>query len=90
MDKNFKVGDRVILTGKGLIPYKSWPVWGSKYSCVGTINDIGASEIYSNVHWDNGTHQVLQVRHLSHFNAPAGDSLSPNIAFLKYKRKINE
>lgn len=86
MSDIFKIGDRVILTGKHLIPYKDWPVWGSKYSCVGTIIDVRGG--LSWVTWDNDTDRTRMIKSysLSHFTGGEEKSLSPNLAFLKYKR----
>jgi len=85
MSKKFKVGDRVILVGKDLIPTKDWPVWGSKYSCVGTVKSI---DIYPYIRWDNGRSRIVDSRYLRHF---AGrEEVSPNRAFIMYKRSIND
>jgi hypothetical protein len=46
MSNKFKEGDRVILTGSGLTLSDSWPVWGSEFSCIGTIMKIGLESIY--------------------------------------------
>ena len=88
MSNKFVNGDRVILVGKELIPTKDWPVWGSEYSCVGTINGIGNG--YSYIYWDNGRKRTIDDSYLRHFTGREEDSLSPNVAFLKYKRGINE
>lgn len=83
--EKFEMGDRVILVGEELIPWKTWPVWGSKYSCVGTIDGIGSA--YSNVQWDNGSNRMIDSHYLRHF---AGvEEISPNRAFIMYKRSIN-
>lgn len=88
MSDKFKIDDRVILTADHLIPFPDWPVWGSKHSCVGTITDADGGLIW--VTWDNGTSKMILSRNLSHFTGPEEDSLSPNIAFMLYKRKNNE
>lgn len=89
MSNKFNIGDRVILTGEGLIPFHNWPVWGSEHQCVGTVVDTNGS--FTWVDWDNGvaTKQIL-APNLSHFTGREENSLSPNIAFLKYKRSRNE
>ena len=87
MSKKFEEGDRVILTGEGLIPFKNWPVWGSKYSCVGTITNIRHSFVH--VLWDNGNSKALIRSKISHFTGREKKSLSPNIAFMLYKRSVN-
>jgi len=81
MTEKLNIGDRVILTDISLIPAKFWPVWGSKYECVGTVTDIEDNIV--SIAWDNNKHVMLTHRHLS---LHTDQSLSPNAAFLKYKR----
>ena len=88
MSKKFKIGDRIILTGEHIMPLPDWPVWGSKYGCIGTVTETGYSLIY--VLWDNGNSKIVLPVNLSHFTGREEKSLSPNIAFKLYKRKSNE
>ena len=88
MSNKFEIDDRVILTGEGLIPFPDWPVWGSKYSCIGTIVEI--SHGLAHINWDNGYNMMNLLENISHFNGREEKSLSPNIAFKLYKRKNNE
>jgi hypothetical protein len=88
MSIKYKAGDRVILTGKTLIPYPDWPVWGSKYSCVGTVADIKRELVH--VIWDNDHRKIILPSSLSHFTGREDKSLSPNIAFMLYKRNKHE
>jgi hypothetical protein len=87
MSKKFEQGDRVILVGKELIPTKDWPVWGSKHSCVGTVDGIGSA--YTNVQWDNGRSRTIGNYYLQRFTNQEEKSSSPNIdpnlAFLHRK-----
>jgi len=88
MSKKLKKGDRVILTGKKLIPYTDWPVWGSKYECVGTITNVINNLIH--ILWDNGSKKAVTSDYISHFTGREENSLSPNILFMLHKGKINE
>ena len=88
MSNKFKKGDRVILTSEEVIPTPSWPVWGSKHQCVGTI--INTSNNITWVLWDNGKSKMLLYYSLSHFTGVEENSLSPNVAFMLYKRRRNE
>ena len=89
MSNKFDVGDRVILTNDNIKPTKNCPVCGSRHQCVGTVVDIDRSLVW--VNWDNGvaTNIVLALN-LSHFTGRQENSLSPNIAFMLYKRSRNE
>ena len=84
MANKFKDDDRVILTDKGLIPFPDWPVWGSEYECVGTI--IETRHGFIHVLWDNGYSKITLPKSLSHFNGREENTLSPNVAFMLYKR----
>lgn len=85
MSKKFEVGNRVILTGKGLLPFPDWPVWDSEFSCVGTITRIQTGR-YPQVLWDNGHSKILSSNSISHFTGREENFLSPNISFMLYKR----
>jgi len=87
MSDKFSAGDRVILTGENIIPTKQWPVWESEHGCVGTIVECDGNLIW--VNWDNGITKMLLAISLSHSNPGEQNALSPNLAFLKYKRKTN-
>ena len=87
MANKFKEGDRVILTGEGLIPFPDWPVWGSKYSCIGTIVEI--SHGLAHINWDNGYNMMNLLENISRFDGREENSLSPNISFMLYKRSKN-
>ena len=88
MSNKFEKGDRVILTGKHLLPGPEWPVWGSEYECVGVVTDVDRYLAW--IRWDNNITKVIQTTSLSHFTGGKAKSLSPNLAFLKYKREQNE
>jgi len=86
MSDKLEPGDRVVLTGKGIIPTPSWPLWGSDLACVGTVvhNDMGS---LVGVLWDNGKEKIVLDISLSYYTGTDKDTVSPNIAFLQYKRK---
>jgi len=86
--EDFKEGDRVILVGEDIIPTPSWPVWGSKHSCVGTVEGLGSDSVY--IRWDNSRTAAITMNYIQHFTGQERDSLLPNLSFLKHKRKINE
>lgn len=88
MSDKYKEGNRVILTGKTLIPYPDWPVWGSKHSCVGTVVQIRRGFVH--ILWDNGYSKVVTPDSLSHYRGEENGTLCPNIAFMLHKRKVNE
>ena len=87
MSNEFKKGDRVILTGENIIPTRQWPVWESEHGCVGIIVEIAGGLVW--VDWDNGITKMILPNSLSHFSGGGQNVLSPNAAFLKYKRKTN-
>ena len=88
MSDKFEEGDRVILIGESIIPTRQWPVWESKHGCVGTIVAIDGGLAW--VDWDNGITKMILPINLSHSNPGEQNALSPNRAFLKYKRKLND
>ena len=83
MSNNYKIGDRVILTGKGIIPMRGWPVWGSEYECVGTITGT-IGDITVIIKWDDGLSMSINSIFLSHFTGGIKET-DPNIAFLHRK-----
>jgi len=88
MAKPFKENDRVILTGKGLTPLPDWPIWGSKYSCVGTITNVNhETHGFLRVLWDNGVSMMARVPNISHYHGQKKDALSPNVALMLHKRR---
>ncbi len=95
MSNKFSIDDRVILTSKDLLPTTEWPVWGSEYSCIGTIVDIVGDYVAGEmawVMWDNHKTitKLIRAANLSHFHD--GDEKSslpvePNLAFLLRKKE---
>ena len=85
MSNKFNIEDRVILVGKHIIPTSSWPVWGSKHGCTGTIVDILAYDY--TIKWDNGKILCVGSDWLEASNEDIGN---PNVVFSKYKRILNE
>ena len=75
-----QVGDRVILTYK-YIAGNSYPVWGSKFECIGTIIEVGDNR--TRVDWDNGRTYQYPMSALDH--APMGSTrLATSKAILDY------
>ena len=86
-----QVGDRVILTYK-YIAGNSYPVWGSKFECIGTIIEIKKNAGRIRVEWDNGkkydypasTLSLADTSILDQSGKPAVPN--PNQAFRLHKR----
>jgi hypothetical protein len=88
MSNKFNVGDRVILTGLHLIPALDWPVWGSEYGCVGTVVDVDKGLTW--VTWNTGGTRMILSKNLTFYTGQKEPPVSPNLAFLKYKRTRHE
>lgn len=56
---------RVILT-KNYIATPSFPVWGSKHQCLGTVKNFTLYR--AKVEWDNGTEMTFRKDHLTVVN----------------------
>ena len=82
MFKNFKVGDRVILTSNEFTPCNINPYWwddnGSKI--IGTVYSVFTDEVYQiKVSWDNGDWNEYKYEHLSIYQPPWDISLDDEL-----------
>ena len=93
----FRIGDRVILSDKigFIIPTPSWPVWGSDYSCAGTVRGVMTEKRFKEpsattvrVLWDNNESNIHSEENLFHADSPL-PSPEPNRAFRRRKRDKN-
>lgn len=97
----FKIGDRVILVGnERIIPTQAWPVWNSKYECMGTVISTATERRYAEpsvtrvgVQWDNSqgnTHLEELLQHAADALSKEKPKMEPNRAFRRRKGKHRE
>ncbi len=90
--KELDLGLNVILLPAHYIPTWKYPVWGSKYSCIGTIIEIqrdkktlgGGKATLVRINWKSGAHGLYSYKTVA--LASNADTSDPNLGFKIFRK----